>query len=457
MIRRSSIKKVLSSFHRIIASGQLLAISALALGLSACYNEPNVLGGDLIPSGDKTAVQMDTSFQVAAYTIRTDTIPTNTYTHAVLGCYNSTIFGKIKADFRSRIVSNIIDTVLYKITPRPTAKSLTLKMRLSRTWGIEKMPINIKVYELSDSLSSTFFYNGLGAPRERFNSTLISLPTIYNGGDSLKIQLTDEFANKLINASDSALTDNKVFIKYVKGLYVTSDDYSGQNGVMYFFDYNMRLDLKYNYTKNGEERDTVFIFYTSPYTTRYNHFEHNYETASVGMKINHLNNTQLNDTIVQDSLFYISGLGGTRGIVKFKSLKKWMQKMPIAINRAELRFDIQELPEPSSVKNDSSSFPLYYYFKRDNDTTAGYSSTSMDIFGLYDYSRTNINTAKYLKPKKYYSLDVTQHLQNTLRGKVKRDYFFLEPTDFKSNYKEGIFRSGNNSKPIKLIITYSKL
>jgi len=454
MIRRSSFKKVLSSFHRIIASRQLLAISALLIGLNACYNEPNMLGGDLIPSGDKTSVQIDTSFEVSAFTVKTDTIPTNTYTQAVLGCYNSDIFGKVKSDFRSRIVSNVVDTVLYKITPRPTAKSLTLKMRLARTWGTVRTPINVKVYELKDSLSNYFYYNGLGTPKERLNGTLISLPTIYKGGDSLKIQLTDEFANKLINASDSALTDNNVFIKYVKGLYITSDDYSGPNGVMYFFDYNMRLDLKYNYTKNGEERDTLFIFYTSTYTTRYNHFEHNYETASVGMKINHLNNRELNDTIVQDSLFYVSGLGGTRGLIKFKSLSKWMQKMPIAINRAELRFDIQEHP---LVKNDSSSFPLRYYYQRDIDSTKSYSSTSDDVFGVYDYTRINNNIVKYLKPRKYYSLDVTQHLQNSLTGKVKRDYFFLEPTDFKWNYKEGIFRSGNNSKPIKLIITYSKL
>jgi hypothetical protein len=129
--------------------------------------------------------------------------------------------------------------------------------------------------------------------------------------------------------------------------------------------------------------------------------------------------------------------------------------MPIAINRAELRIDIQE-----DASKDSIISPLLYYYNRDTDTSSfkNYRATSTnDLIYLYDYSITQVQAARYSKPKKYYSIDITFHLQNLLKGKIKQDYFYLEPSDFKVNYKEGIFRTGKNSNRIKLIITYSKL
>lgn len=443
MIRRNSFRRVLSSLHRIIASHQIIVFSAFTLGLSACYNEPNFLGGDLIPSEDKTSVQLDTSFVVAAYTIGTDTISTGIYKNAVLGCYNSPLFGKIKSDFRSRIlVYRINDTILPKMKPRPEPISLELTMTLAKTWGTEKMPINVKVYELRDSLENGKYYNGLAAPSENYYPTPISLPTTYSGDSLLTIKLTDDFARKLINASDTALTYNPKFIKYVKGLYITSDDYSGPNGVMYFFNYNIKLELKYQFLKKGVLTDTTFSFYTSSGSQRYNHFNH-FDHAGASIK------PLISDTTNQNPVFYMEGLGGTRGLIKLKGAKEWAKKMPIAIHRAELRFDVQE---ESEHPRDSIIFPINYYYKK-LPFNKLFDSETYDDDPILDKT----TQVKYNKAKKFYSFDVTLHVQNILRGKVERNYFYLEPSDFKIDYNQGIFRSGNNIKPMKLIITYTKL
>jgi hypothetical protein len=175
------------------------------------------------------------------------------------------------------------------------------------------------------------------------------------------------------------------------------------------------------------------------------------------LKIKYLNTGLLNDTINQDSLFYISGLGGARGIVRFNGVKEWIKKMPIAINRAELSFDILEDP---TIPKDSIISPLIYYYGRDYDFTISksYSILSNDIKPIVDYQITNLITTNYSKAKKYYSIDVTVQLQNLLRGKVKKDFIYLEPSDFKYNYKEGVFRSGSNTtRRMKLIVTYTKL
>jgi len=445
MIRRISFRRVSSSLQRIIALRHFLAVTAIAIGFSSCYNEPEIIGGDLLPSEDLLSVKFDTSFVVSAYTVKTDSIPTNIYSEAVLGCFNSDMFGKVKADFCSRIlVFNINDTILYKMNPRPSPISLELKMKLVRTWGTEKHPINVKVYQLQDSLSYSYYYNGLNPIQEAYNDTLISLPTTYSGEDTLTIQLTDSFARKITTAPDSALFNNTNFIKLIKGLYITSDDYSGSEGVLYSFDYRIVMQLHYKYLKAGVPTDTSFILYTSTYSPRYNHYDHfDYTNATIKPFI---------DTTTQHSTFYVDGLGGVRGLIKLNGVQEWLKKMPIAINRAELQFDVQDSP---LFPEDSIVNPLRYYYKRFLDRS--FTILSKDVVSLFDYQATNVETTNYNKAKKCYSIDITLHLQNLLRGKESRNYFFIEPADFKTHYQQGMFRSGNNIKPMKLIITYSKL
>lgn len=444
MIIRNSFRKVLSSFHRITASRHVLAISTILIGFTSCYNETEFLGGNLIPDGDKTTVQITDTFTVAAYTVKTDTIPTNTYSYAVLGSYNSSLFGKVKADFRTRVLLTNTSDTLNQIVTRPVPLSLELTMRFKKTYGTEKLPINVDVYELQDSLSGFNFYNGLAIPGERYYPTKISLPTVYSGDSLLTIQLTPAFASKLINLPDTALKSNPEFLKKIKGLYITCDDYVGMGGALYYLNYQVIMSLKYSIKVNGLDSIFTSTFATGTFSARYNHFDHfNHAGASILPLIN--------DTTVQNPVFYLEGLGGVRGLIKFRGAKEWAKKMPLAIHRAELRFDREEFPV------DSVPFPIKIYYKN-NLFTANSSSYSDDSHPILDTQLPGASSSiRYNKAKKYYSIDVTVQLQNIIRGKFKRDYIFVESSDFKNLYKQGIFNSGSNSKPLKLIVTYTKL
>jgi hypothetical protein len=463
--RRISVRRVWCSFHRIIASRYFLAIATITIGLNSCYNEPEFIGGNIIPSSDILSVKLDTSFEVSAFTVQTDTIPTGLYNYGVLGTYNSEIFGKTKSDFLAQLSHGATKDTLYAMSPRPSADSIFLFLTLVNTWGDVNKNINVKVYELAEDLADTtsnsFIYcNGRKPITGKYLPTQINSETItYNGTQkSLKIKLTPAFADKLTNAPDSTFMSNNKFVKYMKGLYITSDDFNEVGGALYSFYYSMQIQLHYHYYSTKKSKDSLrtITYYTGPYFPRFNHIVKDYSTARADIKINHLNTGLLNDTIVQDSVFYISGLGGTRGLIKFKSLQEWVKKMPIAINRAELRLEVQEHPDFSK---DSIISPLQFYLYRDYDTTStkGYTTSSTDVAFLSDYQITQSPSAAYHKARKYYSYNVTVHLQNLLSGRIKKDYFYIEPTDFKSGYREGIFRSGNNSKRIKLIITYTKL
>jgi len=450
MKRRISDWRFLSSFHRILAFFYPTTLAVFFLGLNSCYNEPETLGGNIIPSSDLLSITQDTSFTVSAYTVTTDSIPGSLCGTAVLGSYNSPIFGKVRAEYRTKLdIEYTGDTILYQMHPRPTPISCKLFLTKAKRWGQADIPMNVTVYELQDSVTSNY-YNALGEPTERYYSTPISYPAVYEGDSTLRINLTSEFASKLINAPDSVLTVNPNFRKYVKGLYITTEPVTGTGGVLYAFNYDAYIELAYKYRSEGDLKDTVFTFYTGYYSPRYNHYTHDYTGTPVESVM--LVDTTIKSTTPQNPVFYIDGLGGVKGLIKFNGLSEWKNtKMPCAINRAELRFDIDD----TTLPQDSVISPLHYYYRRyyDNDFT----NQSTDVIGIYDTEITKVETSKYIKAKKYYSIDITLHLQNLLKNNLKQDYIFLEPSDFKTFYDQGVFRSGSNSKPMKLYITYTKL
>ncbi|RPH33878.1 MAG: hypothetical protein EHM93_03435 [Bacteroidales bacterium] len=465
MIIRNSFRSVLSSFHRITASRQLLAITIILLGFNACYNEPNILGGDLIPSGDKTSVQTTDTFSVAAYTIRTDTLITSNYpidrnnsfkgsSSVVLGCYNDKkIFGSIKAGFYTRIYQyNEKDSLKY-IAVRPHADSLILKLKLQGIWGENNKSVNVRVYRLTGKMDSIKYNNGLVNPNISYHPTQVNEPTVYSGEDTLKIKFTQAFADTLMNVDTSTLGSKIKFVQFMKGLYFTIDSYSDPKGVLYSFANSGSFTMHYmKPTSSGQKKATYS--YAIGY---FNYFQHDSTTADPALRILSRPLSSITDNTPQDTVFGIEGFGGVRGLIKLKGAKEWKKLMPIAIHRAELRFDIQE---HSELPSDSTIKQLYFYSYRSYSSETNV-VTEHPLFAKYDNS-------SYNKAKSYYSIDVTLQLQELLKGKINRDYIIVEPFNVRNrtssdasaprdNYMQGLYRTGNNSKPIKLIVTYSKL
>lgn len=462
---RNRFSRDLSSFLRKNFSFQFLAISTILFGLNSCYNEPNMIGGGLIPGDDTTAICVTDTFKVSAYTVRPDSISTSYFNYAVLGCNNSDIFGKIKADFMTEFsIDNLKDTFYTIKNPRPI-DSVMLKMKLDRPWGKNNHSINVRVYQVArdiyDANTPTKLY--INGNKDIKSSDYVPIevgePTVYSGGDSLKIKFKPEFVNFLKSLPDTAFRSNTALQKYFKGLYITSDDYSGNDGALYFFKTELTNTRLLIYHKRPAIRnhvsvivDTVFRFNSSP-SPKFNHYFHDNTTAEEALKINHFYDYSESAVNVEDSVFYVDGLGGHRGIIKFSSAEAWKKLMPIAIHKAELRIELQTLVLPDDSIADPGS--LLYYYKREYSEYNTINSD--DLTKILDYNLTSTNSVSFNKAKQYYSFDVTIQLQNILKNKVKNDYIFIEPTDFKNSYLQRIFRSGNNSRPIKLIITYSKL
>lgn len=444
MTIRNRFMKVLSSFFGISTSFRLIAAITLVLGLNACYNEPNLLGGDLIPSDDKSLVQTTDTFAVAAYTVKTDTLVTTGFTIGVLGNVNNNVFGKLKAGFYSRIEPYDEKDTLATLTPtnRPDADSIILKLRLVRNWGGPNKSINIRVYRISEKIDSSKLYNGLTDFVQTYNATQVNEETIYSGEDTLNIKFKDDFAKIIYDADASVLGTKATFMNLMKGLYITADELVDPIGVLYSFDISRSSIVMYY--KKSLPSGTQKLYYLTFSPIRFNSFQHTY--TNVDPAIKSLSANDITDNTPQDTVFGINGMGGVKGLFKFKSLKEWKKKMPIVIHRAELRFDVLDHSVDSSMKG------LYFYNYRD------YTLYNNKIVNVFDIPiLDNVFVAGYNRAKTYYSLDVTIQLQKMIASKIPNEYIIVENKNYQNTYMQGLYRTSNNSNPIKLVVTYSKL
>lgn len=192
---RNRFSRDLSSFLRKNASFQLLAFFAFFIGLNSCYNEPNMVGGNLIPSEDQTAIFITDTFKVAAYTVfskEKDSISTSSYNYAVLGCTTTDIFGKVKSDFMTEFALQSTKDTFYKISTRPI-DSVFLEMNLKRSWGQKNKSINLRIYRVNydiyNSETEIQYINGLkDISPDKFLPEEVGEPFVYSGEDSVRIE-----------------------------------------------------------------------------------------------------------------------------------------------------------------------------------------------------------------------------------------------------------------------------
>lgn len=411
-----------------------------------CVNPPDFIGGDLIPPQDIFRVKTDTSFQLSVFTEPYDSVITSSFTEAIVGETFDPVFGKTRASFLSQVN---IPTLGHSFGTNPTLDSAFIYLSLNDQLGEE--PIHINVYELADSLVADSTYNSLDPIDGWYNPSVIASTSVpYGGGneDLVKLPLNQGWVyDKLINPT---LTDTTImltqenFLKHFYGIHVSpATTFDTYKKGMYYFNFLNSLSRMVLYYKNDEQEvDTVSLSYSyvfSDASVRFNHFEHNFDAADPDIKMNF---NPLGSE--QDSVFYVKGFGGAKGVLVLDDILNWVDSMPVAINRAELRI---ELEEHSHLPADTILNSLFFYQRKDNENQ-----------NILDYQiNGDSNGGSYSRSKKYYSYNITYHLQSLLNDPESSNILYIEPRSAFQRADGAVLRSGNHSSRMKLIITYTKL
>ncbi|NOZ46259.1 MAG: DUF4270 domain-containing protein [Chlorobi bacterium] len=425
----------------------------LLLTFIACEKDFHELGNQLQPDSEKFIVAYNDSTQVHAYTISDDSVTVNNQLINLLGSYHDPIFGTTTANIITQFNLAIANTN-FGNADSLTADSIILHLYYDSYYknfsGIQNdfttdKSLNqyVNIYELNQGISfDTTYTNDFDVENYYDEADLICRTNLIP--DSLKyinIKLPLSFAEHFLFADTSNLTDNESFYNFFKGLYIKADPVV-IGGTIYYINLSSTSSrLSLYYTDMADTTSKQYSFLTSVETPKINLFNHEYENSSI----------KNIDNNIEDTVIYIQAMSGLQSRIEIPGLNSWQDSSDIIINRTELIFTVQE--ENSYYKE--YAVPNRLVLKGINeDDTRQY---------IPDYIQVNENGSLSYTGESYnseingYSFNITSYFQKLIRKEITTKGFYLYSYGSATNARRAVLRSGRNSNPITLKITYSKI
>ena len=401
------------------------------------------------------------TFTIYSSTVREDSIRTDELSQFLLGRMNDPLFGISSSSIYTQINLPQLNRTAAENPTLDSAFIYVIFTSKLATYGNLNSIQSFKVYELNEGFTKPSYYS---SDELSYNPTPVgSFTGVFNFNDSLKrindgqveyagpglkIALSNDFAEKLLNAKSTDVVSHQEFRKYINGLVFIPDNQptSGEGAVV-------ALNLKNTASK-------IYVYYNGD-----KQIDFNFADASTNLKTHRftqfkyenqppeITNQKINPSGNYDSVF-VQSFTGAKAHFRFPGFFNLISQENIFIHKVE--FHIPIISETVS--------PLY--------------PPPTKLLMLQPHPETNLNffvldftdTAKYNgnfdKSENSYRFNLTKHFME-LMNEFKRDPsdpsihrgLFLTPTrDFPITPARAIIdsRSGSNEK-LKLIVMYSKL
>jgi hypothetical protein len=418
---------------------------------------------ELLPSSDLIEVKnLVEKENFSSFTFTEGPVRTDEPSKSLLGSFYDPVFGITTINFATQF--RLLD--IPDFGTNPVADSIKLYLYYRVVYGDTVTPQTFKVYELQEPVYSDTT-NATGGSYDYPYYQDVDLKALTSGfllgqitttpvvrQDSatrdtfyqqLSIPLDVSLGQRLVNATGQQMANNDVFLEFFKGLYIESEKQNSPGGSV------ITLEAVYSNTwqgsalavfyKNDEFSNidtTLFYPYLiSPFSARVNSIDHDYSVTAFG--------ANLNMETQEDSLIYVQPTGGLKSKIINNELSSWRDSSNIAINKAEIVFQIDTLA--SELEKYPPPSQLLFTFinaESEEDLPADYWFDPLFFNGF-------LNTSDYT-----YRFNITQHLQRIIDGQVQNDGFFLT-TAIKSSQANRVVLKGSTSHTgIRLIVTYSK-
>ncbi len=306
------------------------------------------MGIGLQPASAELTVSFDDSSGLLVYSEREDSVRTdgNAIKTGMLGSMMDPVFGRTTAGIYTqfRLPENG-----HTYGSDPVLDSVVLSLSYSGFYGDTAAQQSIKIYELTGEMfPDSTYYSNQSIPDDGqiiASADFVPVPgdSITVGGNpaspQLRIRLSDEFGQKLINAGSEVYSDNESWLTFMKGLRITSDPAMAGGGIMLFdmLASNTALTVYY---RTGEPQDTLsFAFVSNSNCARFTAFDHNdYLDALPEFRAQVLEQ----DTALGMKEFYLQSMGGVKARIRLPDIAGYFKDGPVAINEAMLVFYIND-------------------------------------------------------------------------------------------------------------------
>lgn len=448
--------------RKIIYFSALIIFASMTL--ISCIETDKTVGTGLIPSDQDIQINIK-EFDIPVQMRASDSLQTIFSGSIVIGDYKDSDFGTMKAGSAFQFIPSQKGLTFGE---NPVAKSFRINIIVSnKSFFYEKdefIPQNFNVYELTKDLDSTTAYNN-SITEEHFSKNPIQTSgNVYFGTDSLVMNLSLDYANKILSLSKEKTDSLELYLKEIKGLYIETDPLPGSimGGRINIIDpSNIFFILTYRHidTEKSIDKDSTLVFNVSSELPNVNRFTHG--------------SSHLQEELPSDKIF-VEGLAGIKPYVDFNLVKNqissWMSEKSISkerfiIAKAELRLPF-EYPEDFTR--------LTYYpsqlFLASRNRTEGSSLIFYEPIDDLRFVETNGAINRSLK---YYSLDISSYIQSLIKDNLtanKKEIFItpiLQKTDYYSGttyyfiqnilYSKAILNGNSSQRKPKLVITYATL
>ena len=427
--------------------------------LSACTTEPDQLGLNLTPQGDKLNALFTDTTTLIAYNLPVDTLRTSVlpgysasnFNTILLGAIYDSAYGKVEASFATQLwLSSLHPT----IGTGAHSDSVILQMPYAGLFGDSLAPQAIKVYELTEALrgDTSYYSNHYITPATAsliFSQTII--PHVKDSvtvnavkyGPMLRIKLDNAFGNKILNGGAN-LNSQEIFRTYIKGLYVTTTqkDVLGTGSILNFDLTGATTGIQVFY-HSPSDSGSLSVYVNGASSQRFNTFNfHNYQFAHPLFKAQFLNK----DTIKGQQKLFLSGMSPSDIKITFPYILKYKEKQRAGFNEAFLVIDA---PFNTTTHFAPPQLALYKVYKDGTKYAVEDQATGVasEVSGTYDAVR------------KQYRFTITQYLQNILKA-GRQDYYLALSTATPGRQAADIIipgtKAGKSRLRVELVYTTQK-
>jgi hypothetical protein len=445
---------------KFILGNHFLIFLLIALFTISC-NKNEEIGSNIQPSENLLGVAFQNNIPITAHTVLEDSVRTDETILNMIGSYFDPVFGFTTAGMYTqfRLSSSNIDTAFAN----SVCDSIVLSLAYNGGfYGAVKPNLILNVFEISDDfyLDKNYYSNDqLGS----FKNNLANISFVPNLRDSVKVdgtmsipqlrvKLKKSLGEKFINASSGDLVDNTSFLKFFKGLYITTNKVNSDTGSIFYINTTSSVSkLTLYYHKNSDTISRKYNFVINENCARFNTFDH-YDYYSAVDTLKNQIKRQNPDTTLGEGKLYLQAMAGTKIRLKFQKAidSDYFENTPInkvAINKAELVIKV----DPTTIIDKMPPPSILSLVVINNDGT--YSFLPDVAYGeAYFGGSYNSTTHEY-------RFNISKYFQNTLSNGSFNDkglFIVVSGAAVKGN-RAVIFGPKSINGNMRLEIIYTKL
>jgi len=344
---------------------KIFIVGIIALcSIYACMDVDKTLGLDYIPDDQLLQVNIH-PFEVSIYTAAIDSICTSSTSVGSVGYAINDPFGLFYAGAVFRMVP-FSNNFTYPAGAILDSVILYIPISGNKVFGDEfHMSQMLYLHKLNRDLQTNAYYYNNSLKTTDYNPIAVSEPYEYKGEDTIKIRLTTAYAQTLMNATEEEMSNDSLFVKAFKGLYLTVDTTTHlpgmQGGRLSYFLLSNTWMTTYYHKSAADDTARYYLYYVSPDAVNFNVFKHSSA---------HLVNASPDN-------IYMEALAGVKPYIDFNLVKAKIQDFLTGLGVPSSKLLINRLEVVVQV-----DYPTYNMDTYPAMTTLAYKDTSAYLYSF---------------------------------------------------------------------------